>query len=41
MGATTGLAMPVGGSTLDQIGEEGDRLPEGYKQDGVIALETF
>lgn len=41
MGATTGLAMPVGGSTLDQIGEEGDRLPEGYKPDGVISLETF
>ena len=33
--------MPVGGSTLDQIGEEGDRLPEGYKPDGVISLETF
>jgi hypothetical protein len=33
--------MPPGGSTLDQIGEEGDRLPDGYKPDGVISLETF
>ena len=33
--------MPPGGSTLDQIGEEGDRLPDGYKLDGVISLETF
>ena len=48
MGATGGLAsstlnagqQPVG-STLDQIGEEGERLPEGYKPDGVIALEVF
>jgi len=32
-------AAPVGG--LDQIGEEGERLPEGYKPDGVISLETF
>lgn len=33
--------MPPGGSTLDQIGEEGDKLPDGYKPDGVISLETF
>ena len=28
-------------TALDQIGEEGERLPEGYKPDGVIALEVF
>jgi hypothetical protein len=32
-------AAPVGG--LDQIGEEGERLPEGYKPDGVISLEIL
>ena len=35
----TGTQPPTG--ALDQIGEEGDRLPEGYKPDGVISLETF
>jgi len=40
-GDTTAQGMPPGGSTLDQIGEEGDRLPDGYKPDGVISLETF
>ena len=44
LSATGGMAQviqqqpPVG---LDQIGEEGERLPEGYRADGVIALEIF
>lgn len=28
-------------AALEQIGEEGERLPEGYKPDGVISLETY
>lgn len=28
-------------AALDQIGEEGDRLPEGYNPSGVISLEVF
>jgi Ca2+-binding EF-hand superfamily protein len=46
MGATGGLGGTMGGAMaasngLDQIGEEGDRLPEGFTPDGVISLETF
>ena len=44
MAATGGLGQTLPGATgtaLDQIGEEGERLPEGYKPDGVISLETF
>ena len=46
MGATGGmvgsaLSQPQPGMALDQIGEEGERLPDGYKPDGVISLETF
>lgn len=40
MGGTMGGAMGASNG-LDQIGEEGDRLPEGFTPDGVISLETF
>ena len=38
-GMTGSIAQPP--QTLDQIGEEGERWPKGYKPDGVISLETF
>ena len=41
MGALGGATMGQAQAALEQIGEEGERLPEGYKPDGVISLETY
>lgn len=45
MGNTGGLGGGMQGASntggLDPIGEDGDRLPEGFVPDGVISLETF
>ena len=41
MNALGGATMGQAQAALEQIGEEGERLPEGYKPDGVISLETY